>query len=97
MPRVFAAIPVNILVLPYTRNGTRYAILTGGDLGFRKLHPFSRDLEAEVKQDNEQPAGALAWCWKIFWVPTAVVKDVALIPVYPFYMLYRICSGESVL
>ena len=58
---------------------------------------FSRDLEAEVKQDNEQPIGALGWCWKIFWVPTALVADVALIPIYPFYMLYRVCSGESVL
>jgi hypothetical protein len=90
-------IPVNILVFPYARNGTRCTVLTGGDLGFRNLHPFSRELEAEVKQDNEQPVGALGWCWKIFWVPTALVKDVALIPVYPFYMLYRICSGESVL
>ena len=90
-------IPVNILVFPYAQDGIRYAVLSDRDLGIRNLHPFSRDLEAEVKQDNEQPIGALGWCWKIFWVPTALVADVALIPIYPFYMLYRVCSGESVL
>ncbi len=90
-------IPVNILVFPYAQDGIRYAVLSDRDLGIRNLHPFSRDLEAEVKQDNEQPIGALGWCWKIFWVPTALVVDVALIPVYPFYMLYRVCFGESVL
>ena len=86
-----------ILVFPFAQDGGHYRVLTDADLGFHNLHPFSRELEAEVKQDNEHLTGFFGWCWKIFWVPPALVVDVALIPVYPFYMLYRVCSGESVL
>ena len=86
-------IPVNLLVFPYAQDGNRYIVLTGGDLGFRNLHPFSRELEVEMKQDNEQPTGVLGWCWKIFWVPTALVADVATIPFLPFIMIY--CAGTS--
>ena len=89
---------VHLLVFPYApHDGARYQALTDADLGFHNLHPFSRELEAEAKQDNEHPTGFFGWCWKLFWVPPALVADVALIPVYPFYMLYCVCSGESVL
>ena len=88
---------VSLLVFPYERDGARIQALTDADLGFHNLHPFSRELEAEAKQDNEHSTGFFGWCWKLFWVPTALVADVALIPVYPFYMLYCVCSGESVL
>ena len=90
-------IPVNILVFPYAQDGNRYTVLTAGDLGFRNLHPFSRDLEAEVKQDNEQPVGALAWCWKIFWTPTALVADVASLPFLPFVWIYLTLTRDSIL
>ena len=86
-----------LLVFPYTQNGSRCQALTDADLGFHNLHPFSQDYEAEVKQDNEHSTGFFGWCWKIFWVPPALAVDIALIPVYPFYMLYRVCSGESAL
>ena len=88
---------VRLLVFPYAQDGSHYQALTDADLGFHNLHPFSREYETEVKQDNEQSTGFFGWCWKIFWVPPALVVDVALIPVYPFYMLYRVCSGDSVL
>ena len=87
---------VHLLVFPYEQDGARQA-LTDADLGFHNLHPFSRELEGEAKQDNEHSTGFFGWCWKLFWVPPAFVVDVALIPVYPFYMLYCVCSGESVL
>lgn len=87
----------SLLVFPYAQDGGDYQALTDADLGFRNLHPFSGEYEAEAKQDNEHSTGFFGWCWKIFWVPPALVVDVALIPVYPFYMLYRVCSGESVL
>ena len=88
---------VHLLIFPYAQDGGDYQALTDADLGFLNLHPFSGEYEAEAKQDNEHSTGFFGWCWKIFWVPTALVVDVALIPVYPFYMLYRVCSGESVL
>ena len=87
----------HLLVFPYAQDGGRYQALTDADLGFRNLHPFSREYEAEANRDNEHSTGFFGWCWKIFWVPSALVVDVALIPVYPFYMLYRVCSGKSVL
>ena len=90
-------VTVHLLVFPYAQDGSRCQALTVADLGFNNLHPFSREYAAEAKQDNEQSIGFFGWCWKIFWVPTALVADVALIPVYPFYMLYRVCSGKSVL
>ena len=88
---------VHLLVFPYERDGARFQALTAADLGFRNLHPFSRELEAEAKQDNEHSTGFFGWCWKIFWVPAAFVADVACLPFYPFYLIYCVCSGESVL
>ena len=88
---------VRLLVFPYAQDCGHYQALTDADLGFRNLHPFSREYEAEAKQNNEHSTGFFGWCWKIFWVPSALVVDVALIPVYPFYMLYCVCSDESIL
>lgn len=90
-------VTVHLLVFPYARDGSRCRALTAADLGFHNLHPFSREFEAEAKQDNEQSTGFFGWCWKIFWVPAAVVADVACLPFYPFYLLYCVCTGESVL
>ena len=87
----------HLLVFPYAQDGGRYQALTDADLGFRNLHPFSGEYEAEANRDNEHSTGFFGWCWKLFWVPSALVMDVALIPVYPFYMLYCVCSDESVL
>ena len=86
-----------LLVFPYAQDGHYYQALTDADLGFHNLHPFSGEYEAEAKRDNEHSTGFLGWCWKIFWVPPALAVDIALIPVYPFYLLYRVCSGESAL
>ena len=88
---------VHLLVFPYERDGARCQALTDADLGFRNLHPFSHELEAEAKQDNEHSTGFFGWCWKIFWVPAAFVADVACLPFYPFYLIYCVCSGESVM
>ncbi len=88
---------VHLLVFPYAQDGSRCQALTDADLGFYNLHPFSREYEAEAKQDNEHSTGFFGWCWKLFWVPPALIVDVALIPVYPFYMLYCVCSDKSVL
>lgn len=90
-------VKVHLLVFPYAQDGSRCQVLTASDPGFRNLHPFSREYEAEVKQDNEHSTGFFGWCWKIFWVPAAFVTDVACLPFYPFYLLYCVCSGESVL
>jgi len=87
----------HLLVFPYAQDGGRCQVLTDADLGFYNLHPFSRAYADEAKQDNEQSIGFFGWCWKIFWVPTALVADVACLPFYPFYLLYCVCSGESVL
>lgn len=90
-------VAVHLLVFPYAQDGSRFQSLTAADLGFNNLHPFSRELEAEAKQDNEHSTGFFGWCWKIFWVPAAFVADVACLPFYPFYLIYCVCSGESVL
>ena len=90
-------VTVHLLVFPYAQDGGRCQVLTVADLGFNNLHPFSREYAVEAKQDNEQSTGIFGWCWKIFWVPPALAVDIALIPVYPFYMLYCVCSGEFVL
>ena len=90
-------VTVHLLVFPYAQDGSRCQALTVADLGFSNLHPFSREYVAEAKQDNEQSIGFFGWCWKIFWVPAAFVTDVACLPVYSFYLLYCVCSGESVL
>ena len=90
-------VKVHLLVFPYAQDGSRCQALTAADLGFHNLHPFSREFETEVKQDNEHSTGFFGWCWKIFWVPAAVVADVACLPFYPFYLLYCVCTGESVL
>ena len=89
-------VTVHLLVFPYAQDGSRYQALTVADLGFN-LHPFSREYAAEAKQDNEPATGFFGWCWKILWVPAAFVTDVACLPFYPFYLLYCVCSGESVL
>ena len=88
---------VHLLVFPYAQEGGRFQALTLADLGFYNLHPFSREYAAEAKQDNEQSTGFFGWCWKILWVPAAFVADVACLPFYPFYLIYCVCSGESVL
>ena len=90
-------VTVHLLVFPYAQDGSRIQARTVADLGFYNLHPFSREYAAEAKQDNEHSTGFFGWCWKIFWVPAAFVTDVACLPVYPFYLLYCVCSGESVL
>jgi len=90
-------VTVHLLVFPYAQDGGRCQVLTVADLGFYNLHPFSREYAAEAKQDNEQSTGFFGWCWKILWVPAAFVTDVACLPFYPFYLLYCVCSGESVL
>ena len=90
-------VTVHLLVFPYAQDGSRCQALTVADLGFNNLHPFSREYAAEAKQDNEQSTGIFGWCWKILWVPAAFVTDVACLPFYPFYLLYCVCTGESVL
>ena len=90
-------VTVHLLVFPYAQDGGRCQVLMDADLGFYNLHPFSREYAAEAKQDNEQSTGFFGWCWKIFWVPAAFVTDVACLPFYPFYLLFCVCSGESVL
>ena len=90
-------VTVHLLVFPYAQEGSRCQALTATDLGFNNLHPFSREYAAEAKEDNEQSTGFFGWCWKILWVPAAFVTDVACLPFYPFYLLYCVCSGESVL
>lgn len=90
-------VTVHLLVFPYAQDGSRCQALTAADLGFNNLHPFSRVYADEVKQDNEQSTGFFGWCWKILWVPAAFVTDVACTPFYLGYLLYCVCSGESVL
>ena len=90
-------VTVHLLVFPYAQEGGRFQALTLTDLGFYNLHPFSREYAAEAKQDNEQSTGFFGWCWKTFWVPAAFVADVACTPFYLGYLLYCVCSGESVL
>ena len=90
-------VTVHLLVFPYAQDGSRCQALTVADLGFNNLHPFSREYVAEAKQDNEHSTGFFGWCWKILWVPAAFVTDVACTPFYLGYLLYCVCSGESVL
>ena len=90
-------VTVHLLVFPYAQDGSRCQALTAADLGFNNLHPFSREYATGVKQDNEHSTGFFGWCWKILWVPAAFVTDVACLPFYPFYLLYCVCTGESVL
>ena len=90
-------VTVHLLVFPYAQDGSRFQALTAADLGFNNLHPFSREYATGVKQDNEHSTGFFGWCWKILWVPAAFVTDVACTPFYLGYLLYCVCSGESVL
>ena len=67
------------VVFPYRRDGNRFEMLADPG-GIFRCRPFSREFDAEVKQENAEPIGVLGWCWKCLWLPAAVVADVIVYP-----------------
>ena len=67
------------VVFPYRRDGNRFEMLADPG-GIFRCRPFSREFDAEVKQENAEPPGVLGWCWKCLWLPAAVVTDAVVMP-----------------
>ena len=67
-----------ILLFPYAQDGSRYEMLTRDDVFANSLSVFADEFEDEAAQDNEDPIGALGYCWKYFWLPSAAVTDILI-------------------
>ena len=67
-----------ILLFPYAQDGSRYEMLTRDDVFANSLSVFADEFEDEAKRDNEDPIGAFGYCWKYFWLPSAVVTDILI-------------------
>ena len=79
-PCVIRLEPVSyaILLFPHAQDGFRYEMLTADDVLAKSLHVFADEFEDEAAQDNEDPIGALGYCWKYFWLPSAAVTDILI-------------------
>ena len=86
-----------LLLFPYAQDGVHYEMLTL-NADSRNLSAFAEEFERETAQDNRDPIGPLGWCWKVLWIPSAVVTDILIttpLAYYAgFYMLY--IFGKSI-
>ena len=83
------------LVFPYAENGSGDEMLLSTDY-LNGHHPFLQDSD-DFAGAPEQSTSFFGWCWKIFWIPNAIVLDGALLPVYPFFWAYSLITNDSIL
>ena len=84
------------LVFPFAENGSRYEMLMSADY-LNGRRPFLQDIDGGEDPGTGKSTGFLGWCWKIFWIPNAVVVDGALLPIYPFFWGYSLITHDSIL
>lgn len=65
-----------LLVCSCAQDGDRYEVATYRGDDFRSDDTFWKD-HMELGS-----TGVLGYCWKVLWIPAAVVADVAALPVY---------------
>lgn len=64
-----------LLVCPYAQDGNRYEMLAYGDVDYRDESFWKNSMD-------RGSTGILGYCWKVLWMPPAVVADILALPVY---------------